>query len=54
MAKCKCVGSSGEKKTKFSSRQAAVTSAIRRGWAPTVYRCPDSKNWHITHGKDKR
>lgn len=47
---CACRGASGVKKLTYRSRRRAVTTALRRGWEPHVYRCPTGTGWHLTRG----
>lgn len=50
---CRCTGRSGAPKTLFRSRRRAVTIALRRGWNPATYHCPNSNGWHLTHGGER-
>ncbi len=47
---CGCRSHAGQPKRSYASRRAAVSVAIRRGWAPSTYRCPKGRGWHLTHG----
>lgn len=47
---CLCTGRSGARKRLFRNRRAAVTEALRRGWAPSTYPCPSGRGVHLTHG----